>query len=133
MGTGTPHDYLVAVAKGAESEDPTVKVKVQESEPDYDALCSGKVDVVASAGNADDDVCGGKDAAVGFHVADAAGEPLVFYVNRKSLLRFEVEGLVQYAIDNGETLPADVGVQPLSLDALQDTQTKLEDVVAGVG
>jgi hypothetical protein len=134
MGTGAPHDYLVAVAKGAEAEDPTVKAKVEDAEPDYDALCSGKVDVVAATGDAEEDVCGGKDAAVGFHVANAGSEPVVFYVNRKSLLNsFEIEGLVQYAVDNGETLPSDAGLEPLSLDDLQDTQTKLEQVIAGVG
>lgn len=134
LGTGAPHDYLVAVADAAEAEDPTVKVNVEDAEPDYDALCSGEVDVVAATGDADEDVCGEKDAAVGFHVANAASEPVVFYVNRDAIFQsFEVEGLVQYAVDNGERLPAEAGLQPLSLDDLQATQTKLEQVVAGVG
>jgi hypothetical protein len=134
MGTGAPRDYLVAVGKAAEAEDPTVEVNVQDAEPDYDALCSGMVDVVAATGDADENVCGGKDAAVGFHVANAGSEPVVFYVNRDSLLQiFEVEGLIQYAVDNGETLPSDAGLEPLSIDELQETQTKLEQVVAGVG
>jgi hypothetical protein len=134
MGAGAAHDYLVAVLEAAEAEDPTVNVSVEDVEPGFDALCSGKVDVVAATGDADDDVCGGKDAAVGFHVANAGSEPVVFYVNRNSILQaFEVEGLIQYAVDHGETLPADAGLQPLSIDELQETQTKLEQVVAGVG
>jgi|SRR5215210_8459898 len=128
-GTGAPHDYLAAVGKALEAEDPTVKLELQDAEPDYKALCAGRVDVVAATGAAD--VC---SEAVGFHVADAGGEPVVFYVNRDSLLdKFEIESLIQYAVDNGETLPAQAGVDPLSIDELQDTQTKLEDVVAGVG
>jgi ABC-type phosphate transport system substrate-binding protein len=133
MGTGAPRDYLVAVAEAAEAEDPTVKVQVEDAEPDYDALCSGEVDVVAATGDAEEDVCAGKDAAVGFHVANAGSEPVVFYVNRDAILQaFEVEGLIQYAVDNGETLPGEAGLEPLSIDDLQETQTKLEQVIAGV-
>jgi hypothetical protein len=133
VGTGAPRDYLVAVGEAATAEDPTVKLQVEEAEPDYDALCAGSVDVAAATGDAGEDVCGGRDAAVGFHVADAGSEPVVFYVNRDSLLRFEVEGLIQYAIDNGETLPGEAGLDPLSIEELQETQTKLEQAIAGVG
>jgi hypothetical protein len=134
MGSGAPRDYLVAVGKALEAEDLTVKLKVEDAQPDYDALCAGKVDIVAGPGDADKDVCGGKDAAAGFQVAKTGGQPVVFYVNRKSLLnKFEVESLIQYAVDNGETLPGDVGADALTIDELQDTQTKLEQVVAGVG
>jgi hypothetical protein len=110
-----------------------VKLQVEEAEPDYDELCAGSVDVAAATGDPGEDVCGGEDAAVGFHVAEAGSEPVVFYVNRDSLLRFEVEGLIQYAIDNGETLPGEAGLDPLSIDELQETQTKLEQAIAGVG
>ncbi len=128
-GTGEAHDYLAAVGKALEAEDPTVKLRVEDAEPDYKALCAGRVDVVAAIGVVD--VC---KQAVAFHVADAGGAPVVFYVNRNSLLdTFEVESLIQYAVDNGETLPDKTGVDPLSIDELQDTQTKLEDAVAGVG
>jgi len=133
VGTGAPYTYLVAVGKALAAEDPTVKLGVTEAEPDFEALCAGKVDVVAAAGDADTDVCGGTDAAVGFHVADAGGEPVVFYVNRDSIVRFEVESLIQYAVDQGETLPGEAGLDPLSIDQLQETQTKLEQVIAGVG
>ena len=132
-GTGAPGEYLAAVGEALAAEDPTATVEVDDAAPDYDALCAGKVDVVAATGDAGADVCDGKDAAVGFHVADAGGQPVVFYVNRDSMLRFEVEDLLQYAVDNGETLPADAGLEPLSIDELQGTQTKLEQVIAGVG
>ena len=90
--------------------------------------------VAAATGDPEEDVCGGEDLAVGFHVADADGEPVVFYVNRDSLLQaFELEILIQYAVDNGETLPGEAGLQPLPIDQLQETQTKLEQVIAGVG
>jgi len=128
VGTGAPHDYLVAVGKALAAEDPTVKLEVGDAAPDYDALCAGQVDVVAAIGDAD--VC---EEAVGFHLADAGAEPVVFYVNRDSILGFEVEGLIQYAVDNGETLPGPAGLDPLSIDELQETQTKLEQVIAGVG
>jgi ABC-type glycerol-3-phosphate transport system substrate-binding protein len=134
VGSGAPHDYLAAVGKALEAEDPTVKLEVEDAEPDYDALCAGRIDVVAATGDAAKDVCGGKDAAVGFHLANAEAEPVVLYVNRDSILNnFEVEGLIQFAVDNGETLPAQAGLEPLSIDQLQETQTKLEQVIAGVG
>ena len=128
MGTGAPRDYLVAVGKTLAAEDPTVKLDVEDAAPDYGALCAGQIDVVAATGDAD--VC---KEAVGFHVADAGAEPVVFYVNRDAILRFEVEGLIQYAVDHGETLPGPAGLDPLSIDELQETQTKLEQVIAGVG
>jgi hypothetical protein len=133
VGTGAPHRYAEKLAAALQVADPTAAIEVKNAEPDFAALCAGKVDVVAASGEADRDVCGGKDAVVGFHVADAAGQPIVLYVNREAILRFEVEGLLQYAVDNGETLPQEAGAVPLSLDALQETQTKLEQVVAGVG
>jgi hypothetical protein len=133
MATGAPREYLVAVGDAFAAEDPTANLRVEDAEPDHDALCAGSVDIVATTGDASEDVCGGTDAAVGFHVADSAGEPVVFFVNRDSMLRFEVEGLIQHAVDNGETLPAEVGLEPLSIEELQETQTKLERVMAGVG
>jgi hypothetical protein len=134
VAAGAPHDYLAAVGKAVAAEDPTMKLRVEDAEPDYDALCAGRVDIAAATGDADEDVCGGNDAAVGFHVADAGGEPVVFYVNRDAIFeKFEVEGLIQYAVDNGEMLPAGAGLEPLSIDELQETQTKLEQVIAGVG
>ena len=126
---GAPHDYLQAVADALSAEDPTVTLRLAEEEPDFDALCQGKVDVVAALG--DRAVC---DAAVGFPVAKAAGEPVVFYVSRDSVLQtFEIESLIQYAVDNGESLAGQAGLEPLSIDELQETQTKLEQVIAGVG
>jgi ABC-type amino acid transport substrate-binding protein len=130
MATGAPHDYLVAVGDALAAEDPTVKLVVDDAEPDFEALCAGRTDVLAATGDADEEICKG---AVGFHVADAGSEPVVFYVNRDSILRFEVEGLIQFVVDNGEELPAGAGLDPLSIDELQDTQTKLEQVIAGVG
>jgi ABC-type phosphate transport system substrate-binding protein len=133
VGSGAPGAYLRAVGKALEAEDPTVKLRVQDAERDFQALCAGTVDIASAVGAADKDVCGGTDAAVGFHVADAEGGPVAFYVNRDSFAMFEVESLVQYAVDNGETLPAEAGLAPLGIDELQETQTKLEQVGAGVG
>ena len=106
-----------------------MKLKLADEQPNLDALCAGSVDIAATVG-IDRDLC---DAAVGFDVAKSAGNPVVFYVNRDALMRFEVESLIQYAIDHGETLPGEADLQPLTLDELQETQTKLEQVVAGVG
>lgn len=134
VGAGASRAYLVAVGEALAAEDRTVKLSVTDEEPDFDALCQGDVDVVAATGDAEDDVCGGTDAAVGFHVADAEREPVVFYVNRDSLLQtFEVESLIQYAVDNGESLAAEAGLEPLPIDVLQETQTRLEQAIAGVG
>jgi hypothetical protein len=133
VGTGAARDYVLAVAEQFRVEDPTATLGIRVAEPDFDALCAGEIDLVATSGDADRDVCGGQDGAVGFHVANAGGEPIVIYVNRESILRFEVEGVIQYAVDHGETLPQTAGAEPLSLDELQATQTKLERVVAGVG
>jgi hypothetical protein len=131
MGTGAPHDYLVAVGDALAAEDPTVKLEVEDAEPDFEALCAGRTDVVTATGDADEEICKG---AVGFHVADAGSEPVVFFVNRDAILgEFELESLIQYAVDNGQTLPAEAGLDPLSIDELQETQTKLEQVIAGVG
>ena len=126
---GAPNDYLQAVADAVSAEDPTVKLSLTQAEPDFDALCQGEVDVAAALG--DRAVC---DAAVGFTVAKAGKEPVVFYVNRDSLLQtFELESLIQYAVDNGESLSSQAGLEPLSIDELQETQTKLEQAIAGVG
>jgi hypothetical protein len=132
VGTGAPRAYLLAVGEALEAEDPTVRLRVEEGEPDFDTLCAGTVDVASAVGDAGDDVCGGTDAAVGFHVADLDGDPVVFYVNRESLMGFEVESLLQYAVDNGEALPQAAGLDPLSVEELQETQTRLEQVIAGV-
>jgi hypothetical protein len=132
VGTGTPRNYVLEVAEAFRTEDPTATLDVRDAEPDFDALCGGEIDLVATTGDAGEDVCSGEDTAVGFHVASASGEPIVIYVNRESILRFEVEGLIQYAVDNGETLPRAAGAEPLSIDELQETQTKLEQVIAGV-
>lgn len=123
---------MLEVAEAFRAEDPTATLDIRDSEADFDALCAGEIDLVATTGDADEDVCGGEDAAVGFHVANTGGEPIVIYVNRESILRFEVEGLIQYAVDNGETLPQAAGAEPLTIDELQETQTKLEQVIAGV-
>ena len=106
-----------------------MKLKLADEKPNLDALCAGSVDIAAAIG-VERDIC---DAAVGFRVAKSAGNPVVFFVNRDALMRFEVESLIQYAIDNGETVPSEAGLEPLTLDELQETQTKLEQVVAGVG
>jgi hypothetical protein len=123
---------VLAVAEAYRAEDPTATLNVRDAEPDFHTLCAGEIDLVTATGDADEDVCNGQGAAVGFHVANAGGEPIVIYVNRESILRFEVEGLIQYAVDNGETLPEAAGAEPLTIDELQETQTKLEQVIAGV-
>jgi hypothetical protein len=122
---GAPHDYLQAVADTASELDPTLVVRVREAEPDFDALCAGELDVLAAEPN--QELC---EEAVGFYVAQGVS----FYVNREALLQsFEVESLTLQAVDSGETLPQEVGLEPLSIDQLQETQTKLEQVIAGVG
>jgi hypothetical protein len=131
-GTGVARDFALAVGEAYLAEDPTATLDVQDAEPDFEALCDGTIDLVAATGDPDEDVCGGSDAAVGFHLADSGGEPIVVYVNRESILRFEVEGLIQFAVDNGAALPSQAGAEPLSVDELQETQTKLERVIAGV-
>ena len=123
---------MLAVAEAFQVEDPAATLDVRDAEPDFEGLCAGELDLVATTGDADADVCDGQDTAVGFHVANSAGKPIVIYVNRESILRFEVEGLIQYAVDNGETLPQGAGAEPLTIDELQETQTKLEQVIAGV-
>jgi hypothetical protein len=123
---------VLAVAEAYRAEDPTATLDVRDVEPDFHTLCAGEIDIVATTGDAAEDVCGGQDAAVGFHVANAGAEPIVIYVNRESILRLEVEGLIQYAVDNGETLPEAAGAEPLTVEELQETQTKLEQVIAGV-
>lgn len=133
VGTGVPREFVLKLAEAYRQEDPTATLELKDAEPDFEALCAGEIDLVAASGDASKDVCSGEDAAVGFHVANAGGEPIVLYVNRESILRLEVEGMVQYAVDNGETLPQTAGAEPLNLDELQETQTKLEQVIAGVG
>jgi hypothetical protein len=132
VGMGAPRAYLLAVGEALEAEDPAASLRVQDAEPDFDALCAGTVDIASAVGDAGEDVCGGTDAAVGFHVANVGDQPVVFYVNRESLMGFELESLLQYAVDNGETLPQAAGLDPLGVEELQETQTKLEQVSAGV-
>jgi hypothetical protein len=130
--TAATQPLLTAAAKGYATEDPTLRIVRQEADAKaaVAAVCAGKADAaVAESGG----TCGGaKAASVDFHVANADGTPVRLYVTRKALLRFEVEGFVQYVIDNGETLPGSAGLEPLSIDELQETQTVLEQVIAGV-
>ena len=124
---GAPHDYLAALADAFAAVDPAVRVRLAESEPDLDALCAGELEVVAARGDSGEDTC---PEAAAFLVA----EGVVLHVNRESLLQsFEVESLVQQAVDTGEALPQEVGLEPLPIEALQQAQTKLEQVIAGVG
>ena len=130
VGSGTARAYVLKVAEAFRDDGSTATLDLRQGEPDLDALCAGDIDVVAIVGDADADVCGGTDAAVGFHVANTRGDAIVVYVNRESIRRFELEGLIRFALDNARTLPQQAGAQPLGVEELRETQTKLEQIVA---
>ena len=58
---------------------------------------------------------------------------MLLYVDRESLVRFEVESLLEFVVDNAERIASRARLDPLGLDELQATTRTLEQVVAGVG
>ena len=130
--------FLTVSAREFRAEEPKVKVTVGRSGT-ADAVrqvCAGKL-AVASADRAmsprERKACARVGGAVALHVADRGDRPLYLYATGESLLRFEVEAFLQFVLDNEEQLARAAGVEPLTLDELQETTTVLEKALAGVG
>jgi hypothetical protein len=121
-------------------EEPGVAVSAQGA-PVEDAigrLCSGRLDVAAvdrPLSAAERKACEARaDGAVELHVADAPGGRPVTLVTTNEVLfeRFEVEGLLQYTLDDAERLAREAGLEPLSVDELDEAQTAFEQALAGI-
>lgn len=133
-GTAGGVRLLRVASQGFALEEPALELTIREADAEgaLGLLCRGEAKIAVVEGGASG-ACGERKAGfVDFQVARAEGKPVRLYVSRETLAKFEVEGFVQYAIDNGETLPGKAGFDPLSLDELQETQTELEQVIAGV-
>lgn len=139
---GVPASVRLArsAARGFEAEDPSTEIVLAESDAGaaIAAVCAGKVEIAGTDREltaAERSACVKKgEGAVELHVADAGGKPVYFVTTQKALFdKLELESYVDFFITNAEATAQQAGLEPLDLDELQETQTRFEQGLAGVG
>lgn len=131
---------IESAAAGFRKEEPGVTATAREAAV-ADAiarLCAGELDVALTdrpLRAPERSACEAKaDGAVELHVAGGPGGRPVTLVttNRVLFERFEVEGLLQYVLDDAAALARRAGLQPVSVEELDRAQTDFEQALAGV-
>jgi hypothetical protein len=132
---------LVKLAAGAfREEEPGVEVSARAAPVDeaVAGVCAGRLDVAVAdrpLASAERSACESKaEGAVELHLADGPGGRPVTLVTTNAVLfeRFEVEGLLQFVLDDAESLARGASLEPLSLDELDETQATFEQALAGI-
>jgi ABC-type phosphate transport system substrate-binding protein len=129
-----------AASSGFKAEEPETKVVVAELDAAaaISALCAGKVEIAGTdrepTGPERQACLETQEGAVALHLADAGGEPVYLVTTQKALFdSLELEAYLDYVITNAEETARGAGLEPLEVDELQETQTRFEQGLAGVG
>lgn len=129
-----------SAARGYRTEDPDTRVVLREQEAGeaVAGLCDGTLDVAGT----DRELTGAERAAcrksgggaVELHLADAGGRP-VYLVTTQDLLfdKLELESYLDFTVTNAVEAAQQAGLEPLEVEELDETQTRLEQGLAGVG
>jgi hypothetical protein len=139
-GTRSGLRLVEVAARGFREEEPTVETRVQPVAVDeaIRRLCAGGVDVAVAdraLRASEQRACEAKaDGAVELHVASGPrGTPVTLVTTNRVLFeRFEVEGLLQFVLDDAASLAADAGLRPVPVEELDRAQTRFEQALAGV-
>ena len=138
-GAASAARYAQAAARGFRAEEPETRVRVTERDvaEALAAVCRGEVDVAGADRRftaAERKACAGEaEGAVELHVANDGGKPVYLVTTQAALFdSLQAESFLDYAITASEETAAQAGLEPLTVEERQGTETEFQQALAGV-